>query len=140
MGAFNTNEFAWKDISINILGITISGVTNVKYSTEKGKEYLYGKGDDPLAVQHTNKGYPGEITLFQSVIEALEDAAKKVNPNFDVTDVDFDIIVAYGVGITTRTDIIKGASIEKYEKGMAQGDPNMEVTLTFKAIGIQRGV
>lgn len=138
--SFNSNEYAWKDISVNVLGRTITGIRGVKYSVEKGKEYLHAKGSDPLAIQHTNKTYPGEIMLLQSELEALEDAAKLLNPLNDVTDINFDIIVTYGVGITTRTDIIKSASIENYEKGMAQGDPYMETTLTFKAIAIQRGV
>jgi hypothetical protein len=140
MGAFNSNEYTWKDLSVVVLGKTITGITGLKYSTEKGKEELYGKGDEPLAIQHTNKSFKGEIKLLQSELEALEDAAKAINPNYDVTDINFDIVASYGAGITTRTDIVKFATVENYEKGMEQGDPNMEITLAFKAIGIQRGV
>lgn len=138
--AFNSNEYAWKDISINVLGRTLIGITEVKYKVAKGKEFLYGKGDNPLAIQTTNKAYTGQITLLQSELEALEDAAKTLNPLNDATDIAFDIIITYGVGIETRTDIVRGASLEEYEKGMTQGDPAMKVQLTFKARGVVRGV
>lgn len=140
MGAFNSKEYAWKNISINILGKTVIGVTEIEYETEQEKEYVYGKGNDPIAIQAGNKAYKGKIELLQSEVEALELAARTINPTYDITDVTFDIVVSYADGILSKTDRVKFAEITKYAKGMKQGDKNMKVSLDFMALSVERGV
>jgi len=125
-------------VKANILGRTVE-FTGVKYSVKKEKNFVRGRGNKPLSIAHGNEEVTGEITLLQSEVEALSVAAKVAKPTNKITDISFDIVVSYGDDVVT-TDILKGVEIEEYEKGMENGDPNMEVTLKFKALDLQEGV
>jgi hypothetical protein len=137
---FDSREYAWKDLRTNILGRTVE-FTNIKYTVKKDKSFVRGKGSKPLHIAHGNEEVSGEVTLLQSEVIALTAIAKAVNPKYKITDIEFDIICAYGDadnGLTT--DIVKTVSIQEYEKGMKNGDPNMEVPLKFIALDVAESV
>lgn len=138
--AFNTQEYAWKNIEVVILGRPVTGIREVKYKVSQEKEAVYGRGDQPRAIQKGNKSYDGTITLLQSEIEALIAAAGKGK---NITDLPaFDVVVAYvpnEIG-TIVTDIIKNVEITEFEKGMAQNDKFAEISLPFIALGVDFNV
>lgn len=140
MPTFNSKEYSYSNVSVNILGRTVRGLLGVKYAIKADKSYLHGRGANPLSIQSGNKTYEGEIILTQSEVEAMVLATKAADPTNDLTDVAFDIVVSYGEGTRVTTDVILGAEISEYEKGMKQGDKHMEVSLKFMAIGINQGV
>ena len=140
MPFYNSKEFAFSQVSVNILGRTINGFLGVKYAIKTDKAYLYGRGSNPLSIQSGNHSYEGEITMTQSEVEAMILAVKSQNPNMLLTQVSFDIVVAYTNDNVIVTDIILGAEISEYEKALKQGDKNMEIALKFMALGIQEGV
>ena len=136
--AFNTKQYAWSDVRVVLLGRELTGIQGISYGVDRDKEAVYGRGSDPLSIQSGNKSYEGKITLLQSELEALEAAVQAVNPAYDLTDVAFDIVVSYGNGATSTTDIVLSAEISKYEKGLEQEDKFMKVDLDFMALGIKR--
>ena len=136
--AFNTKQYAWSDVRVVLLGRELTGIQGISYGVDRDKEAVYGRGSDPLSIQSGNKSYDGKITLLQSELEALEAAVQAVNPAYDLTDVAFDIVVSYGNGATSTTDIVLSAEISKYEKGLEQEDKFMKVDLDFMALGIKR--
>ena len=137
MPTFNSKEYSFSNVSVNVLGRTIRGFLGVKYSIKTDKAYLHGRGSNPLSIQTGNKTYEGELMLTQGELQALVITAKAADPLNDLTDVSFDIVVSYGEGTRVHTDIILGAEVMEYEKGMKQGDKHMEISLKFMALGIK---
>lgn len=133
-------EYSWQNVRVSILGRTILGIKGVTYSRKTEKTALYGRGSDPIALQSGNKTYEGSVTLFQSELNAMVDAVKTANPNQDLTDVAFDITVAYGEGSIAKTDILVGCEVEEYEKSIEQNDPNMEIELKIKFLALRENV
>ena len=132
--------FSYKDITVVILGRKITGIQNVEYKLSQEKEEVVGSGNQPLAIVSGMKKYAGKITLLQYELEELVAAAKLANPTYNVTDIAFDIVVAYGEGDIAKTDIIQSCEITEYQKGMSSSDKYMTIELPFIALGIQENV
>lgn len=137
MGTFNSNEYAWKDLSVVILGRPVGGIRGVEYKTKHQKEVLFGAGQKGRSIQRGKKEYDGTITLLQSELIALNRAAKEKGYD-DITDVDFDIVVSYAPsdGLIT-TDVILNVSITEMPHGMKEGDLQQEHALAFIALDVE---
>lgn len=131
--AFNSDEYAWKDLNIVVAGRPVTGFRGLKYKTARTVTDIYASGDKPHARTKGNKTYTGELILLQSEYNALEEAAQALGFE-DVTDITFNITSVYGKDPRARikTDQLLHFDIEEIEKGMKQDDPNMEITLPFK--------
>jgi hypothetical protein len=137
---FNSKEYSFSNVSVNLLGRTINGCLGVKYGVKNDKSYLYGRGSDPYSIQPGVKSYEGELTVTQSEINAMVDAVKAADPTADLTDISFDVVIAYGEGNKVNTDVLVSAEFIDYEKGMKTGDKNMEVTLKIMALKLRENV
>ncbi|MCG8701261.1 MAG: hypothetical protein MI922_24620 [Bacteroidales bacterium] len=137
---FDSKQYDWSNIDIVMLGRPVTGIRGVKYKTSQEKELIYARGNKPVSIGHGNVSYEGELTLLQSELEALQEAAGAGNKITDIAA--FDVTVAYipKGGSTVVTDIIKNVEFTEYEKGMAQGDKFMEVTMPFVALDIDYNV
>lgn len=134
---FNSREYQWSDITLVLGGKDITGVRGIKYSTKQEKEPVYGKGDEPVAIQTGNKSYEGEITLLQSELETL-----RLNGNGSVLKLQLDAVVCYGdptVGDVMITDVLQGIQFTEETKEIKQGDKFMEVTLPFIFLRLKKG-
>ena len=138
--AFNSREYSWSDVEIQMQGRKVVGARGVKYKTSQEKEAVYGLGNEPRTIARGNKSYDGELVVLQSELEAL---TRTAGDGADVVDIAaFDIVVAYAPknGGAITTDIIQLAEFTEVEKEMKQGDKNMEITLPFIALGIKKNV
>jgi|WetSurMetagenome_2_1015567.scaffolds.fasta_scaffold314888_1 hypothetical protein len=139
MGAFNSKEYEWKDITLNLAGRDVAGIRSVEYKSSKDKEALYAKGNKPVSIQSGNKKYEGSIKVLQSELIALEKAAG----SDDLLDISFDIIVVYGnptAGDAIKTDRIRSAEFTELPDSINQGDKHMEVTLPIIALDVERNI
>lgn len=120
-----------------VLGRTIEGITNVKYSRNYAKERQYGRGNKTQNILTGNEEIGGEITLLQSELRAINLAIRTVNPRLNIGNTSFDMIVNFenDEGLA-QTDSIVGVNVEGYEKGMEQGDTHMKITLPFMAVDL----
>ena len=132
--------YSWKDISVVILGRTIKGIQNVEYKRATEKDSVYGAGSNPVAIVSGLKSYMGKITLLQYELDAMVAAVKAANPEADLTDVAFDIVVSYESGGIATTDIVQSCELTEYQKGMSTTDKFMSIELPFLALGLQEGV
>lgn len=135
---FNSNEYEWSDLEVEMAGRVITGIRGIKYSSKQEKEVIYAKGNSPHAIQRGNKSHEGSITLLQSELEALVEAAKG-----DILDLSVNISVAYGNalrGDAVKIDVIKNVQFTESPKEMKQGDKFMEIELPFIALDIKRQV
>jgi len=134
-------QYGWKDVNVVVLGRTIEGITDVKVKRTVTKERQYGRGSQTQYILSGNEEISGSVTLLQDELDAINTAVKAVNPALDITKVAFDIVINYenSEGLSA-TDVVVGAQIEEYEKGMAQGDTHMQIELPYMAKDFQEGV
>jgi hypothetical protein len=126
---FDTDEYAWADVQVVMLGRPVIGIRGFRYKVSRTKTNIYAKGSKPVARTRGNKEFEGELVLLQSELEAMQKGLKKGQ---DITDMKpFDVVYAYAPEDSTdiTTDIAKAVEFLEVEKGMAQNDPNMELTL-----------
>lgn len=137
---FNSNEYAWVDIKVVLLGREVVGLRGIEYKVKRQKEALYAAGKKARGIQKGKKEYDGTITILQSEIIALDRAAQEKGYE-DITDIDFDIIISYlpESGVIT-TDKVTGASITEIPRGMKEGDLQMELALPFIALDVVSNV
>lgn len=135
---FNSKQYAWSNLEVVALGRKFLGIRAIEYKPNREKEPVYGAGDEPQGIQYGNKSYSGTLTLLQSELEAMTRLAKQ-NGYADVTDFEFDVVVAYVPkgGGPVVTDVVKYVSISEIPKGMRQNDKFMEIPLPFIALGIE---
>lgn len=127
---FNTREYEWADLTILIGNRAIVGARGVKYSTKQDKEAIYGKGNEPYAIQKGNKSYEGELTVSMSELLAL----KAESPTRSLLDLQIDLTVCYGnpsQGDVMHTDKLMGVQFTEEPQELKQGDTHSEHALPF---------
>ena len=120
---------------VALAGRVVTGLRGVKYSMKQEKELLYGKGNKPMAIQHGNVDYSGEVTITQTEYEAL-----KVACGGNVLAANFDIVVCYGdpsKGLPNITDTLLNCEITEDNTEWAQGDKFQEKTLPIIFLDIK---
>lgn len=133
---FNSKEYEWADVSVVMAGRSVTGIRGIEYSSSQEKEALYAKGNKPHGIQRGNKSYSGTITLLQSELEALSEAA-----GGDALDATFNVVVCYGnpmKGDTIKTDLLAGVEITEIPKGLKQGDKFMEIALPVIMLDVKQ--
>ncbi|MGM9774899.1 MAG: hypothetical protein ACI3Y2_06840 [Candidatus Egerieousia sp.] len=133
---FNSKEYEWADVSVVMAGRSVTGIRGIEYSSSQEKEALYAKGNKPQGIQRGNKSYSGTITLLQSELEALSEAA-----GGDALDATFNVVVCYGnpmKGDTIKTDLLAGVEITEIPKGLKQGDKFMEIALPVIMLDVKQ--
>lgn len=133
---FNSQECAWSDISVRVLGSTVVELRAVKYSKEVEKEAYYAAGNKPVGIGNGNEKYDGaSLKVLKNGLTRMNNAAKDAG-FADITQVPPQLIVITvnykeGFGRAIQTDTLFGVAFTKYEKGMEQGGKFMEVELPF---------
>lgn len=72
---FKTNECAWAQFAIKMLGRTIQGIRGFEFKYSIEKELLYAAGSAAIDVQEGNESGSGTITLLKYEFDLLNDAA-----------------------------------------------------------------
>lgn len=140
MTSFNTKEYAWIDVNVVLLGKPVTGLRGMEYKSKRSKEALYAAGKKARGIQMGKKEYEGTITVLQSELIAMQAAAKAKGYD-DVTDLEFDIIVAYvSESGVVQTDKVVNASITEVPNSMKEGDLYSEHALPFIACDVEYNV
>lgn len=135
---FNSREYEWADVTLLLGGKDITGARGVKYTAKQEKEAVYGKGNEPIAIQKGNKSYEGEITVLQSELETI-----RLNGGGTILDLQLDAVVAYGNpsnGDVMITDVIQGVQFTEEPHDLKQNNKYMEVTLPFIALRVKKAL
>ena len=124
---FNSREYQWSDVTITVGGRLIQGARAVSYKAKREKEALYGKGDEPVSIQHGNKSYEGSLTVTTSEYNALVEAG-----GGSILDLQCDITVSFGnPPDQMRTDKLLGVEFTEEPDDWKQGDKFEEHALPF---------
>lgn len=140
MNSFNSKEYAWIDVTLVALGKPVTGLRGIEYKMKRQKEALFATGKKARGIQLGKKEYEGTITVLQSELIAMQAAAKAKGYD-DITDLEFDVIVAYvpESGIV-QTDKVVNLSITEASYSMKEGDLYQEIALPFIACDIEPNV
>ncbi len=138
--AFSSNEYSWRDVTVTFLGRPVGGLRGIEYKVKHQKEAIFGAGYKPRGIQFGKKEVEGTITLFQSELIALNQAAK-TQGYADVTDIEFDVVIAYvpDGGVVT-TDKVLSVSITELPNAFKEGDLYQEIALPFIAMDVEYDV
>jgi len=137
--AFNSTEYAWKDLNIFIDGNLITGIQNIEYSQSTEHEYVYGRGSAPRNIQEGNETYEGTLTLLQSEYEALREAVVSAGYK-NTTKPFFTVNVSYAIGTDIQTDTVQQLKFNELPKSLSQNDKFMTLDLPFMALGVKENV
>lgn len=127
---FDSREYEWADVTCMIGTRSLSGFTAINYSSKQNKEPIYGKGNEPYAIQKGNKSHEGELEVSMSELLAL----KSESQTGSILDMHIDITVCYGnpsQGDVMQTHKLLGVEFTDEPKGMKQGDTHSTHRLPF---------
>jgi len=137
---FSSREYEFCDIEVFINKKPLTNFKGLSYKTTQEKEVIRGRGNKPYSIQHGGKSYEGTIELYQSELDALQDAALEAGGN-DIMDLrGMNIVISYAhKGSQLRTITIRHAEFTDCEESMNQDDKYMTVSLPFIALDIVHG-
>ncbi len=133
--AFDSTEWAWRDMEISLNGVRIGKVSKITSKTARETEHLYGAGDEPFGINPGNKTYTGEIETYGTVIANMNRAA--VAAGFDdLTDVSWAISVSFKATATEpiQNILIPNVHFDEFEDGGANNEKAFKKTLPFKSL------
>jgi hypothetical protein len=132
--AFNSNEYAWKDIVIAVNGKPMLRATAVGYTESQEVKKLRGKGTKPFKIATGNIDLKGKIEMYQSEFDVLL-AATGNKGVAGFTDLIVTIAFESEGSLSTRSLI--GVCVTEIGEGVNQGDLDIIVPLPFEALDIK---
>jgi hypothetical protein len=126
----NGTAYSWSQITVNILGVPVAGVTGVNYTENQEMQDNYGAGNRPVSRGYGNIVTEGSITLHMEEVEALQ-ASISTGRLQDIPE--FDIVVAFlpeGGVITTHT--LKNCRFKTNGRELEQNQMAIEVELELQ--------
>lgn len=140
MKNFDSKEYAWIDVKVILMGKEVGGLRGIAYKSKRQTDALYAAGKKARGIQRGRKEYEGTITLLQSELIALNNAAKQKGFD-DISDIEFDAVVAYAPeGGVISTDMILGIAVTEVPTEIKEGDLYQEIALPFIALDTEYNV
>jgi hypothetical protein len=88
----NGQSYAWSDIELSIMGVVVTGVSEIDYESERENKLHYGAGSDPISYGYGAAKCKGGLTFKMSVLESI----RSVAPARDITLLPpFPIVVSF---------------------------------------------
>jgi hypothetical protein len=123
----NGRSYGWADITANILGTPVAGITAIKYEDDQEMQDNYGAGNRPVSRSYGNIKCTGSVTLTAEEVEALTAAS----PNRRIQEIpEFPIIVNYlndDGNFVTHT--LRSCRFMKNSRDVKQNDKVIEVEI-----------
>jgi len=138
--SLTTNECAWAQVKVKVLGRTLVGIRGFEYKKSVTKEALYGAGRKPIDIQTANESYDGNLKLLKYEVDMLNDAALAAGYG-DMLGIPHELVtisVCYKKKITDpmRTAQVVGVAFTELPHTMDQAATMMEVTVPFVAMDV----
>ncbi len=138
MGAFTTEECAWSQTSMKILGRTIQGLRGFSFKKGVEKEHLYAAGADPIDIQTGNRKPEGSVKVLKFEKDLMDDAAQLAGYS-DITEVPHSLISITCKFKKTATSPLRtiessGVAFSEWDVSMEQNAKFTEMSLPFIAM------
>jgi hypothetical protein len=123
----NGINYSWANITLNLFGVPVVGITKIDYKRKQKKENNYGIGSQPVSRGYGNYEYEGSIEIYLDEWKRIIAAAPNRDP---LLIAPFDIQVVYaGRGITADKDVLKAVEFMEDNFTANQGDTKLMVTI-----------
>ena len=118
----------WNQVTVNLLGRDLEGITELSYDDTDEKENVPGAGK--FAVGRTSGTYEAtaSITLYMEEVLALQRALPRGKRLQDIKPFDIPVVYENEEGVIT-TDVIRNAQFKKNSRSLSQGDGTVPVEL-----------
>lgn len=120
----------WSDITVNVLGRDLEGITSVKYDDEQDWNNEYGAGDKPIGESKGNYSATGSLTLYAEELNALQQQLPRGNRIQDIAS--FDVVIQYEYASQLFTDILRNCRFRTNGRESNQGDGKIEKEVELK--------
>lgn len=133
--AFDSTEWAWRDMQMSFNGVRIGKITKCTSKTMRESEHLYGEGDDPFDINPGNKSYVGEVEVHSTVIAKMNATAIAAGGN-DLTDIPWNISILFKATATDPRRILNvpGVRFEEFEEGGSNNEKSFKKILPYKSL------
>lgn len=123
----NGKSYEYSDITCNILGVPVVGITSIEYEETQQMENIYGAGRNPVSRGYGQKTPTAKITLLMEEVENIQAVA----PSGILQDIpEFDIIVTYtDTSLIARKHVLKNARFMKNIRSSNAGDTSIPVEM-----------
>jgi hypothetical protein len=123
----NGKSYEWADIAVNILGVTVVGVTSIEYGEKQNMENIYGAGRFPVSRGYGSIEPTAKITLLMEEVQAIMSVA----PLGRLMDIpEFDISVAFiDSALTTVNHTLRNVRFMNNDIKSASGDTSTPVEI-----------
>jgi hypothetical protein len=127
--AFNSEEYAFVDIQVVMLGRPVIGLRGISYKETQEKTNVHGAGRKPIARSRGPINFEGSVKILMSELRAL--LISQGNKASIVGIPPFDIVVAYSpkVGDAITTDRLVYVEFTEAAVDVKLGDTEIEVEL-----------
>jgi hypothetical protein len=125
----NGQSYAWSDVELSIMGVVVTGVSEIDYESDRDNKFGYGSGSDPISYAYGQMKCKGGLTLKMSTIEAI----RVVAPGRDITLLPpFPIVVSF-VNVVNQivTHKLLGCMITNDGVTVKHGDTDIEKKLNL---------
>ena len=117
----------WNDITVNLLGRDLEGITEIEYGDESEMNNEYGAGEYPIGRSKGNYSATASITVYEEELKALEKSLPIVGGRRQrMQEIPaFDIAVTYEYGDNIITDVIRNCKFKNTGKVGKQNEGKM---------------
>lgn len=127
----------WNNVTVNLLGRDLEGITELEYDDSQEIENVYGAGKMPIGQGEGNYAAKAAITLLieeKMALQAQLPAGKRLS------DLLFDAVVEYDYEGTLYKDIIRNCRIMDNGVAVKQGDKTIATKHNIVCTHISWGV
>lgn len=111
----------WNNITTNLFGRDVVGITELAYDDNTKKENAYGAGNMMVGRTESNYEAKASVTLLKEEVDAIKDT---LPPGKRLQDIDMsDFVVQYAMKTgRIRKDIVRNAEFTGHGVDVKQGD------------------
>lgn len=123
----NGKSYEWSDITLNIMGVPIVGITSLEYSDKQDMTNIYGAGRMPVSRGYGKIETEAKITLLMEEVENI----MAVAPLGRLQDIpEFDISVMYlDAALIPRKHKLRNVRFKDNKRSSSTGNQSIPVEL-----------
>lgn len=123
----NGKSYEWSDIQVMILGVPVTGITNIEYEEKQAMENIYGAGENVVSRGYGKVEPTAKITLLMEEVENI----MAVAPFGRLNKIpEFDIVVIYiDDALVLRKHKIRNVRFTGNNRKSSTGDTSIPVDL-----------
>ena len=124
----NGINYSWANITLNLFGNPVFGVTKIKYMRKQKKENNYGFGSDPVSRGYGNKEYDASIDLYMDEWKNIIAASPNRDP-FQIAPFDIQVVFGQINGMDSDKDVLRACEFTEDGFDAGQGDTKLIISV-----------